>query len=83
MLRSPFKFAPLALLLAQSTIALAAPGNPGVPQPPVQVFQEDFENVAGQGTITAGQALSVSNYISASKDYQGNPVRYTAEGIAT
>ncbi|AJR18835.1 DUF7507 domain-containing protein [Pimelobacter simplex] len=39
--------APLAMAPASSVLAAAAPGNPGVPAAPVQVFHEDFENGVG------------------------------------
>ncbi|MBF5004675.1 IPTL-CTERM sorting domain-containing protein [Diaphorobacter caeni] len=76
---SHFKFVPVVFLLAQCNLALSA--SPGTPLPAVTVFQEDFENVAGQ-SVTPDHALSLADYVSVAKDFQGNPVRYTAEGRA-
>ena len=71
-----------ALLALGMGSALAAPSTrtPGVPFENNPIFVEDFENP--QTDPGTGQALSLGEYQSATKDVNGNPLQYTAAGVA-
>ncbi|WP_418275325.1 hypothetical protein ACNHYB_10680 [Isoptericola jiangsuensis] len=55
------------LTVASSPTAAAAPGSPRVPQPPLLLFGEDYEN-AGDGSN-----VLVTDYVGASSSYTADP----------
>ncbi|QIL72539.1 IPTL-CTERM sorting domain-containing protein [Diaphorobacter sp. HDW4B] len=71
----------LGVMLALGmTAAQAAAGSPGIPTDNPPIFKEDFENP--QTAPAAGQALSLGEYKSATLDVNGDPLQYTAAGVA-